>query len=85
MPKINQYTEGTPATGVKLLGSSEGGTKETLQYDIDDLNDYFSSKRTTAPASASATGVKGEIRMVSGFAYFCVDTDIWERVAIATW
>lgn len=41
MGKINEYTEGTPATGVKLLGSSESGAKETLQYDIDALSEYF--------------------------------------------
>lgn len=38
-----------------------------------------------APASASATGTAGEIRIVSGFIYCCVATDTWERVAIATW
>jgi hypothetical protein len=37
------------------------------------------------PANASDTGMQGEIRMTSGFAYFCVGTNQWERVAISTW
>jgi hypothetical protein len=40
---------------------------------------------TTAPASASATGVAGEIRFAAGFIYICTATDTWERVATATW
>jgi len=38
-----------------------------------------------APASASASGTAGEVRIASGYAYFCVATDTWQRVAIATW
>lgn len=40
---------------------------------------------TTAPASAAATGVAGEIRFAAGFIYICTATDTWERVATATW
>ena len=36
------------------------------------------------PASASATGTAGAIRIESGFVYFATGTDTWERVAIAT-
>lgn len=38
-----------------------------------------------APANATDTGTAGEVRFVTGFAYFCISTDVWERVAIATW
>ena len=38
-----------------------------------------------APTSATDTGTAGEIRIVSGFIYCCVSTDVWQRVAIATW
>jgi len=39
----------------------------------------------TAPASATAAGVAGEIRVVSGFIYVCVATNTWQRTALATW
>lgn len=37
------------------------------------------------PASATATGTKGDIVHDAGFIYVCTATDTWERVAIATW
>jgi len=37
------------------------------------------------PASATASGIKGEIRYANGFIYVCVNTDSWQRVAIAAW
>lgn len=38
-----------------------------------------------APSAADDTGTAGEIRIVDGFIYCAVDTDTWQRVAIATW
>ena len=40
---------------------------------------------TVAPASATAAGTAGEIRVVAGFIYTCVAADTWQRVATATW
>lgn len=40
---------------------------------------------TTAPASATATGVVGEIRVTPTFIYTCIATNTWVRVAMATW
>jgi len=37
------------------------------------------------PASAAASGTKGQIRVDTDYAYFCVATDTWLRVGIATW
>lgn len=37
------------------------------------------------PASASATGVKGDIAFDSSYIYICTATNTWKRVAIATW
>lgn len=37
------------------------------------------------PASAAATGTKGDIRHDSSFIYVCTATNTWKRVAIATW
>ena len=42
-------------------------------------------RRVDVPASASAYGELGDWAVESGYLYLCVDTDTWERVAIATW
>lgn len=39
----------------------------------------------TAPASATATGVAGELRADASFLYICTSTNTWRRVAIASW
>lgn len=39
----------------------------------------------TAPASATATGTLGEIRIDANYIYVCVATNSWKRVAIAAW
>ncbi|MCJ1809922.1 hypothetical protein [Flavobacterium covae] len=40
---------------------------------------------TTAPASATSTGVVGEIRVTSSYLYVCTATNTWVRSALATW
>lgn len=44
-------------------------------------------KRTldTAPASATATGTQGEIRVTSTHIYVCIATNTWVRSALTTW
>jgi hypothetical protein len=37
------------------------------------------------PASASAAGTVGEIRVDANYIYICTAADTWKRVAIATW
>jgi len=39
----------------------------------------------TAPASATATGVLGEIRYDANYMYVCVATNTWKRSALTTW
>ena len=46
---------------------------------------YFYNISTTAPATASSTGIKGEVRYTSDYIYVCVDTNTWKRTAITTW
>jgi hypothetical protein len=53
------------------------GTVTADQYILSDLN--------TAPASATAAGVKGEIRVTAGFIYVCTATNTWVRAALSTW
>jgi hypothetical protein len=38
-----------------------------------------------APASATATGVKGTYAFDTAFLYVCVATNTWQRMSIATW
>lgn len=43
------------------------------------------SALNTAPASSSATGTLGEIRLTNGFVYVCVATNTWRRAGLDTW
>jgi|TARA_R100000081_G_C4765855_1_gene142696 hypothetical protein len=38
-----------------------------------------------APASATASGVTGQIATDANYIYVCTATDTWKRVAISTW
>lgn len=49
----------------------------TAQFRLSALN--------TAPASATATGTLGEIRIDASFIYVCTATNTWKRSAISTW
>jgi len=40
---------------------------------------------STAPASATDTGIKGEIRITATHIYVCVDTNTWVRSELTTW
>lgn len=53
------------------------GTLTTDQYILSDLN--------VAPASATSSGTKGEIRVTAGFIYVCIATNTWVRAALSTW
>lgn len=54
--------------------------KKALLADSIGINDLG-----TAPATASATGVKGTIVVTADYLYVCTATDTWKRVALATW
>jgi hypothetical protein len=57
--------------------SLNGGNVTATQYSLSNLN--------TAPASATATGTFGEIRITSGYIYVCTATNTWVRTALTTW
>lgn len=74
---VNGVTSLRLAVGsTNIVSVAATGTTTTGQINIAALN--------TAPASASATGVLGEIRFTAGHIYVCVATNTWKRVAIAT-
>jgi hypothetical protein len=39
----------------------------------------------TAPATATSTGILGEIRYTSDFIYVCIATNTWRRTALTAW
>lgn len=45
----------------------------------------FAVVGTTAPASATAAGDVGEIRITSTYIYTCIAANTWVRAALATW
>lgn len=49
------------------------------------LNSGFRLETESTPASAGATGTKGDIKWDSSFVYVCVATNTWKRAAISTW
>tara|TARA_R110000851_G_scaffold237164_1_gene389994 strand:- start:6678 stop:8348 length:1671 start_codon:yes stop_codon:yes gene_type:complete len=46
---------------------------------------YKVSALNVAPATATSTGITGDIRYTSDFIYVCVATNTWKRTALSTW
>lgn len=66
------------------FGSTDVGTVSTggvLRMSGDTIG--IATEKT--PASASATGTKGDICWDANYLYVCTATNTWKRVAIATW
>lgn len=59
-------------------------TKKLASHDGTAWRDY-AQVGTTAPASATAAGTVGEIRITSTFIYCCIATNTWVRAALASW
>lgn len=54
-------------------------------FSYPEANGTIAAINTTAPASATATGVVGEIRVTSTYIYVCTATNTWVRAPLATW
>lgn len=94
--KLSKWSDANTLTDSKV---SESGSIVTvagvLQSTGATIAQSFSLTPTTtntAPASATDSGVKGEIRFVgeggppatTGAIYLCIETDTWVKVALAT-
>jgi len=79
MNQINGYMEDR-ASKLKASGTAAAGNSP-FSAPADHVHPTF----VTAPASAAADGVKGQIACDGSYIYVCTDTDTWKRVAIATW
>ena len=76
----------TSGLGQTLIKSPDGLNKpinnvSTVQISGDTLN--IATPKT--PASATATGTRGDVVTDSGYIYVCTATDTWKRAAITTW
>jgi len=85
MGQIKNYISGIVTAGTRFLGTIDDATSATENFSAAAIGTYLSGTKVTPPASAGDTGTAGDYAVTSGFAYFCVATDTWERVAIATW
>lgn len=80
-PKTDAVSNGRVQIGTNVDNTVDRlqvqGTILSTQYKISALN--------TAPASATAIGTLGEIRITADFIYVCVATNTWVRTALTTW
>jgi hypothetical protein len=60
-----------------------------FQVNVAGVVDLFTNtiriRNTKTPASATATGTKGDICWDANYIYVCVATNTWKRTAISTW
>lgn len=71
------YALSDAATGLTaegIFGLHAIGTTSSLKVNLN-----------TAPATATASGTTGEIRITAGYIYVCTATNTWVRAALTTW
>ena len=74
---LNGVKEDATATANTIVKRDANGAIVNSQYKLSALN--------TPPASATATGTTGEIRIDANYIYVCVATNTWKRTALTTW
>lgn len=70
-----------------FLPASRSNASEDSYYYMPTIvgTGYLGIIGQTAPASATATGSVGEIRVTSTYIYVCTATNTWVRAPLATW
>lgn len=80
-PVLNTEVTGSAvsitATANTIVKRDENGAITSSQFRLSALN--------TAPASSTATGTIGEIRIDANYIYVCTATNTWKRTALSTW
>lgn len=85
------YADGVLHTPLRVIGAtlgnilSYGADGRLADSDTITATHYYLSDLNTAPASADATGTKGDIRITADYIYVCVATNTWKRAALLTW
>lgn len=78
------FEQGGTNDGTQVALNSTNITGSRNQQ-FTDASGNISIINTTAPASATATGKVGEIRVTSTYIYVCTATNTWVRSAVNTW
>jgi hypothetical protein len=71
-----------------ILNGSSGeyiGNSLNANNQIATIGDISSATKATVPATATSTGVTGQIATDANYIYVCTATNTWKRVAITTW
>jgi hypothetical protein len=76
----------TASTGFVYVGQNNNVNTFTVNKSGTVVaNDFNLSALNTAPASATAAGTTGQIRVTATHIYVCTATNVWVRTALATW
>jgi parallel beta-helix repeat protein len=76
----------TPSTKAFLTGDGKLGIGTITPTALFDINsDVLRLRTAKTPASAAATGNRGDICTDDSYIYVCTATNTWKRAAIATW
>lgn len=79
----NSIVIGNGATGLGNNTTVLGTTSTTTTGLYGNIR--LVSGMATAPASATATGVLGDVRVTGDFIYVCIATNTWRRTALTNW
>lgn len=76
----------SPVKRVVIINNGNVGIGDITPTALLDINsDIFRVRTTKTPASAGASGNKGDRAWDANYFYICVDTNTWERTAHSTW
>jgi hypothetical protein len=67
------------------IGSSSSKINNLYSAGLVNAGQFKLNALNTAPASSSATGTLGEIRIDNSYIYVAVGTNQWKRAALSTW
>jgi len=85
---VSHYTT-TPAPAIEeMIVATPGGSVDLYHDAVKKLSTTATGinvQSESTPATAGATGTKGDIRWDADYIYVCVATDTWKRAAISTW
>jgi hypothetical protein len=77
-------TSGKLGVGAIAANIATGGIV-TSKYANASITPVKVNLLAAAPASATATGVTGQVKFAAGYLYFCLSTNTWVRLQTATW
>jgi len=75
---VLEIYDGITATGL------EANRRDLLVRNVT-ASQFKLNALNTAPSSATATGILGEIRYDANYMYVCIATNTWKRSALTTW